>query len=481
MRTARVGTRSMGLALPRAGKSRQPTFWLSAVLIERLLTRLFTEKFAVLPGWVNYFDLVMLVLLSVHVAFFLRGRSRQRKTGFAVPVALLLMQAAVSTLLNLGRVNGAAASLFVFGLIEPLLFMGLAYALSPGRETVAFLERLLYRFGWLQIVVVVFLDLPRFLATGNPDLISGTFGENAYQLTYFLLAWNGLFLLRQSRRANRIRAAFLSGAVEIITLTIILLAQFRSILPFAAFTWLLTHLIVNRPSARGLAATGLGMLTAVVVFIQVDRQFPHLKWGEVLQIPQRSDEAYQSGKVQSVLNFGQLVGEQPQVLLVGTGPGTYASRGFRTFSIAGRDDVVNVWYRDIFGADYYVTDVAARYVLPVARYFAFGAATTAGPWFSYLSIPAELGLPGLAIVLVIYLRGIYLAWRAFILRRQRDQETASLALFAMIALVLLLQMGFIENWLETSRATVPAWTILGVVLAQFKPESASPDNSMKRV
>jgi hypothetical protein len=33
-------------------------------------------------------------------------------------------------------------------------------------------------------------------------------------------------------------------------------------------------------------------------------------------------------------------------------------------------------------------------------------------------------------------------------------------------------MGFIGNWLETSRITVPLWTCFGAVLAQSRRENA---------
>ena len=39
----------------------------------------------------------------------------------------------------------------------------------------------------VEFAVVALIDLPLFLATHNPDKVSGTFGENAYQLVIFLL------------------------------------------------------------------------------------------------------------------------------------------------------------------------------------------------------------------------------------------------------------------------------------------------------
>jgi len=441
------------------------SWFLATIVIERFVTRLFTEKLGWLPDWANFLDYPMLVLFAAYVLRRIRGRrGASKETGFGLLASFLIINIGISMLVNLDRLHPGAASLFIMGLLEPLAFMALAYRLNPHREVVGALAKVLVFVGWLQIVVVGIMDVPTFLVTRNPDLISGTFGKNAYQLTFFLLTWNALVLSDKAETRQRALRQVSILMIQAAIVVIILLAQFRSFLPFTAVTWIVTYIVVNQRPMRGFVAAAFGGSLLVGLFVAVNGLFPELKWGEVFELADRTDEVYESGKFQAVLNFGHLIADQPGVLAVGTGPGTYASRGFRTFSIAGEGDVVNRIYRDLFNSDYYVTDVAARYTLPVERYFAFGAATTAVPWFSYLAIPAELGLPGLAIVLAIYGKAIVVSWNA----SRKAIWTRPLAQWVLIGLVLLLQMAFLENWLEVSRLTVPVWLVFGVVLAQVQ-------------
>jgi hypothetical protein len=451
-------------------------WWLAAIILERFVTRLFTEKFELLPGWAKFLDYPMLLLFAAYVIYTTRQRPATRTgTGFGVLIFGFIFIVAISSVANLERLHLGAAGLFVVNLLEPLAFMGLAYTLAPKQSEEAkqslaeFLVKILLFVGWLQIAVVLVLDLPTFLVTRNPDVISGTFAGNAYQLTFFLLTWNVLILSK--RRPGKLSPPQLLGILllQALIIVIILLAQFRSILPFAALTWVLTYFLVSHRPSTKIVGVALGVPMMAVLFLQVGALFPELRLEAFQQLSNRTDEIYQSGKVQSVVNFTQLISEQPQVILVGTGPGTYASRGFQTFSIVGRRDLPNQLYREYFRTDYYVTDVAARYTLPVANLFAFGSATAAVPWFSYLAIPAELGIVGLLMVLAIYISAIRYCWKV----SWEQNVMAILARWVLIGMVLLLQMAFLENWLEVSRVTVPVWLVFGVVLAHAKNRTAT--------
>jgi hypothetical protein len=450
---------------------------LGGIIVERFVTRLFSDKLGLLPGWTNFLDYPLLFVFAAYVLLSVRHRpaAARGRTGFEPLVLGLLVVFAVSALFNLGRLHPGAATLFFIGLFEPLAYMALAYVLAPKKEVLGFLVNLLIAIGWLQVVVVVLLDLPRFLATRNPDYISGTFGENAYQLTFFLLAWNVLVVSRPSWSRFQVLAIPLMLLVQALIIVIFLLAQYRSFLPFAVLTWVISYFVINRGSARSFIAAMAGAAFFAFLFTQVALAFPELRWNETLEIAARADETYQSGKVQSVLNYFQMVTDHPEALLVGTGPGTYASRGFRTFSVVGRDDTVNGLYRSLFNTEYYMTDVAARYVMPVINNYAFGAASTTVPWFSFLSIPAELGIPGLIIVLALYCGAVWMCWR-----RVHDSDSLGLlAGWTFIALLLLVQMAWLENWLEVSRLTVPVWVMFGIVLAAVRQAEAESPSLVK--
>lgn len=453
-----------------ARRAEQALLWdkwvLGSILLERFITRLFSDKwtFQLLPSWTNYLDYPFLVLFAFYVMWRVRDRYRGNHlthTGFGRWTALLLVCIGVSTLANTGRLHPGAYSLFIIGLLEPLAFMILAYILAPRREVITWLLKLLYLVGWLQIIVVAVIDMPLFLTTRNPDYISGTFGMNAYQMTWYLLTWNVLLLSRRTDPRYRLARTLGIGLLQVLIVIIILLAQFRALLPFALVTWMLTYVMIERRPARGVIIAGASTAIFLGLFLVVATAIPELKWNDIIELGSRSDEVVESGKVQSILNFGRLLYEQPQILLVGTGPGTYASRGFQTFSVAGAKTFASKMYQQLFGGGDYTTDVALEYVLPVLRFTAFGSSTAAVPWFSYLAIPAELGVLGLVAVLSIYGRAVRLTW----LLAKGTDELAILARWLCIALVLLLQMAALENWLEASRATVPVWTLMGVVLA----------------
>lgn len=452
-------------------KLRHDKFWLGLIILERFLTRLLSEKFGLLPGWTNFLDLPILVAFAIYVALATRRQPRPKQdNGFAWLVAAFLFNFAISSFFNLERLHPGAMILFLIGFLEPLAFMGLAYVLMPKQEIVGFLVKVLNFVGWIQLPVIAFVDLPRFLATRNPDFISGTFGENPYQLVFFLLSWNAIILSTpgnpKKRTARAIGILLLQGLI----LAIILLAQFRSIIPFALMTWGLTYLFVNREISAGIVWSALGTILFLGFFFVANSLFPELKYDDLLELTSRTDEVEQSGKVQSIQNYGELIVTSPEVLIIGTGPATYASRGFRTFSVAGKGDVANELYREAFNTDYYVTDVAAKYVLPTAGLFAFGAATSAVPWFTYLALPAELGLFGLFIVLMMYFKAMRICW----LHRFADYGLGILTSWVLLAMALLLQMAFLENWLEVSRLTVPVWVVFGVVLGQSFAEDSKP-------
>jgi hypothetical protein len=438
---------------------------LTILFLERFLTRFFSDKLGVLPGWTNFLDYPLLAIFGLYVLWTSRLRPRrQARTGFAPLIGAFILLMIISSIANVERLHAGAVALFVVGFLEPLAFMYLAYRLGPRPELNSYLVKLLLWVGWLQIIVVLLIDLPIFLATKNPDYISGTFGENAYQMTFYLLAWNVVLLSRPQRfRFKPLRLLSLL-LIQGLLVTVILLAQFRAILPFAVFTWIVTFMITNEGLGKRLRVTGTGLCLGIILFTVIDGLYPELKWGQVLQLVEKSDESYNSGKVQSVINLRQLFADEPRALLLGTGPATYASRGFQTFSIVGRKELANHYYQQIFGPQAYITDVAAKYTLPVAANYAFGSATAAIPWFSFLALPAELGLLGLSVILCIYGKAMRMCWRT----KGLDIDLGTLARWTFIGMALLLQMAFLGNWLETSRVTVPVWLVFGLLLAQWR-------------
>jgi len=437
------------------------------ILLERFTTRLLSEKLEILPGWTNFLDYPLLILFAVYVLAEARHRPTQPlRTGYGALSLGLTLITSLSAIINLDRLNLGAFLLFFIGLMEPLAYMALAYALAPDRKVLDFILRLLILVGWAQILVVAFVDLPVFLETRNPDFISGTFGLNAYQLVFYLLAWNVLILSPSEKSrysAFRWIAVFLT---QLALLIIILLAQFRAFIPSLLLTWLFTYLILYRPSMKTFARVSIAASLPVVLFLAINRIFPELKYQDILQLPERTQEISESGKIEVIRNYVKMVGENPQVLLIGTGPGTFLSRGFRVFSIYGKYEVANQVFRDLFDTSSYLSDVAKKYIVPITArgLFTFGAATTSEPWFSHLAILAELGLIGYLIVMATYFQAARMSWRM----TSSGGSTATLSRWVLVAIFILLQLGFVGEWLEVTRVTIPIWLIFGALLAGFQ-------------
>ena len=97
--------------------------------------------------------------------------------------------------------------MFVYGFLAPIAVFWAVYRIWPAGRALA-LSRLLVALRLVQLAAVALIDLPEFLRRNNPDVISGTFGENPYQLVFFLLVsialLAGIFTFERDRRVARI-------------------------------------------------------------------------------------------------------------------------------------------------------------------------------------------------------------------------------------------------------------------------------------
>jgi hypothetical protein len=71
----------------------------------------------------------------------------------------------------------------------------------------------------------------------------------------------------------------------------------------------------------------------------------------------------------------------------------------------------------------------------------------------------------------IYIRAFAQAIRMTVVTRLRAQPgdpLPALVFGSAMALFVLLQMGFLENWLEVARVTFPTWILLAVATKEFR-------------
>jgi O-antigen ligase len=100
------------------------------------------------------------------------------------------------------------------------------------------------------------------------------------------------------------------------------------------------------------------------------------------------------------------------------------------------------------------------------------------PFASWLSLPAELGVPGLLAILALYgtvLVATVRRARAAMRRALPGDPLPALLLAGGIAIFVLLQMAFLENWLEVTRLTFVTMAIVAVGLKEADSRPAAPD------
>jgi hypothetical protein len=259
-----------------------------------------------------------------------------------------------------------------------------------------------------------------------------------------------------------------------LTMATILLAQYRALLFTTAVTVVLIGVLLGR-RARGVATAVAVGASFVVALWYVSSHFPALKFGSTVATFQADPGYYASHRLDAMRKVLRLYSDEPRYVLTGTGPGTFSSRAWQTFARAestSRSNVQGRYISMIGGGETYHTDVADKYVVPElssARVIGGSRAVTS-PISSYSSLLAEVGVLGLFLIVGVYLLATTHSIRMTIhaIRRHLPGDPLpALLLACSAAFVALLQMGFLQNWLEVARVTFIAWAILGVTSKEF--------------
>ncbi len=211
---------------------------------------------------------------------------------------------------------------------------------------------------------------------------------------------------------------------------------------------------------------GLGMST-IAVFTVGRGTHPSSQFIKVFRIS--PVELRSIGKVQAFSNLVHLYLEAPYYVLVGVGPGTYSSRAFQLLAQIGPavNSPTNVLRDYVPGSLIDISPLARKYVIPLLfkETYLLGSWTVDGPYTSYVSLLAEVGILGFVFYMLVYWRVVKLVWESMMeAYENRDAEMFSLAFASLGGIGLLFQMSFFDNWLEVSRVTVPLWLLFVGVL-----------------
>jgi transcriptional regulator with XRE-family HTH domain len=439
-----------------------------------LLIRFFTEGVHLVPRALNFIDIPLFVAFAV-AAFAQPRRGRAGASSlFALPALLFLLLCVVSVTVNPSRVAVGPVLVFVYGFLAPIGIYAAVYRMWPTGEALS-VSRFLVVLGIIELLTVFAFDLPRFLSSHNPDVVSGTFGTNAYQLVFFLIVLTGLLAGVRTLERRRLSARFAPVIVALVLATVFL-AQYRALLVTTAVSIFIIGLLLGR-RGRGLVTGVIIVATFALTLSYVSDRFPRLKFAKTIATLRSDPAFYASARLHAARAVLRVYEDKPLSIAFGTGPGTFSSRAWLTFSQAGSTSASNVQGKYVLaltGGKIYHTDVSDKYVLPEAQRGAVieGSKQLSSPFATYFSLPAEVGLPGLILILIVYVRAALRAGRMSLasLRNERFGDSLPALLIAgTTAFVVLLQMGLLSgNWFEVTRITFFSWALLAVTTREFE-------------
>ena len=436
--------------------------------------RFFTEIVPILPRAANFVDVAIFLGLvsAAMVSPQLQNRPRRNYLFLGVPALAFLGLCIVSAVVNSTRVQPAPALVFMYGFLAPVGIYAATYCLWPAGNARS-LSRLLVVLGIVQLVVVALIDLPLFIASGNPDVVSGTFGTNPYQLVYFLLIFTallaGIFAVEPKRAVARIAPVLI-----VASFATILLAQYRALIATTAVMIVVVGILLGR-RARGAAIGAVAVIAFVTTFSYVASNFPFLKLGSTAATLTNDPRFYVTERLKVASTIPRLYEDKPLAVVLGTGPGTFSSRAWQTFAKAGstsRSNVAGGYVSTLTGGTANETDVSRTYTEPQLQTGTVvqGSRAVSSPHSSYLALLAEVGIAGFVLVVGLYVSALMRAGRMALgaLRRpERGDPLPALLLATTVAFLTLLQLGLLENWLEVTRVTFIAWMMLAVVTKEL--------------
>src|SRR5579884_2308977 len=164
---------------------------LYALLFVVVVIRWFTETLEILPRTLNFADLP---LFAFAVALLFCGnywrleRCRFWQARLSPVVMAFVVWSVLSVAINLVLygISLVPAIASVTFYLEPIVFALLFLALGWNAQDTKLLTTLLVLLGLLQIPTAA-LQMPKALAEGNPDLVSGTFGTDNSQMCFLLV------------------------------------------------------------------------------------------------------------------------------------------------------------------------------------------------------------------------------------------------------------------------------------------------------
>jgi O-antigen ligase len=437
-----------------------------------LLSRFFSEKLKILPKWIDLINFplfaILLILLIININK--RIKEKDKDDVFINRIFLIFtIMFFISTILNEFRILPVASILFYVGFMEgPLLFILLNKITKNKIKLASNVDKIFFVVIVINLIVIFFLDLPEFLFTGNPDVVSGTYGYNTNQFSMLLMICGGYLIGYNYIKNYRTWFVIIS---QLLIFIIFYLSQFRSALPFFLFSYILMISVLYGKNIV-LKIVPLMFITIVlIIFIlyitEKNEKIEALKfsdWMEIISEPQKFLE-YGKFKIYSIIP--KMWSDEPQIMIIGTGPGNFMSRANFTFSyeLFTKSKGVAPLVNSLFGISHpYFTNLHIKYIQTYIKSESIlGTWQLSNPSTSYLSAISEIGIIGGISIIVLYLFIIFKSLKYFKIIAFRNRDFIPLSVALIGGTSYLFGLAFLDNYWEIARMTLPVWLLFWAV------------------
>ncbi len=437
-----------------------------------LISRFFSEKLNILPKYIDVINYPLFAILLIPLILNL-NKKPLKDTGensfISKAVAIFTISLVFSVIFNNYRILLASSLLFYAGLMEgPFLFFALNKLSKYPEKLISQVDVFFFVLLIANIIVIFAVDLPIFFITGNPDIISGTYGNNTYQFSMLLLICGGYMLGYNYVKKRRAAIVIIS---QFLILLIFYLSQFRAGLPFFLTSYIIMIGMIygKRIILKSIPVFAFILILSysIVTLAKKEQVVEGLKFEDWLEIVSEPNRFLSMGKFSIYGSTLDMYNQYPQTLIIGTGPGNFLSRANYTFSyeMLSKTKGVGPIISQLFGINYpYFSDLHMKFVynriIPEA---VLGTFQLSNPYTSYLSAITEVGIFGGLAIIFIYIFIIRKSFYYLRIIRNKNPRFLPLSVALIGGATYLFQLAFLENYWEQARVTLPVWLLFWAV------------------
>ncbi len=451
------------------------------------ISRFFSEKLKILPKYIDLINFPLFFLMFILFLFGINKKIENDETYNKVLrfVIFYSITFIISSVFNTNKVLLESSVLFYIGFLEgPFLYLTMNKFINKPEGFVKNVDKIFLVLLLINIVFIFTVDLPEFLITGNPDVISGTYGNNTYQFSFLLMICGGYLLGYNHVKKYRTSFVIIS---QIVILAIFYLSQFRAAVPFFLISYMimLGYLYGKRLIYRLIPIVlFLFFVTWSIFFLtNANEKIEGLKYNDWFEIILNPQEFLTYGKFKIYYNVVDMWSDYPETMMIGTGPGNFMSRANYTFSyelrVAGKG--VSAFIGDFFGIkNPYWTNLHMKYVYNGIKIEpVLGTYQLSNPYTSYLASITEIGIFGGIYIIVMYIFMFVSSIRFLKKIRTIRQEYVPLSIALIGGSSYVFMLAFLENYWEMARVTLPLWFLFWTVnkMSKINPECEDYDHT----